>query len=309
LKPIANELKIGLTVFVAIIVGIIGYRFMLDTPLFRQSMQFYTIVERVDGIGPGTFVYTRGINVGSVRRMDLMANDSVMVFFSANVDGGVPVGSVAYIRSVDLLEKAIVLEKGTSPETIPQGGFIEGVFDEGVMGHLRDLSEDAGSNVVQSTERLNRILGEVDRVMIEGGSEDLENILDNLNATTSQVNLLLARSSREIESTISHLNNIMANVDTLSTDQKGRIDSLITNLESVSADLDEMTSELNSFSKELNEMMRKINEGEGSLGKLINDPSLYNNLDSLSYQLTRMVKELNDNPRHFLKHIRLVDLF
>ncbi|MFN2372539.1 MAG: MlaD family protein [Cyclonatronaceae bacterium] len=309
MKPISNELKIGLTVFVAIIVGIIGYRFMLDTPLFRQSMQFYTIVERVDGIGAGTFVYTRGINVGSVSRMELMANDSVMVFFSANVDGGVPIGSIAYIRSVDLLEKAIVVEKGTSAETIPQGGFIQGVFDEGVMGHLRDLSDEAGSNVVESTERLNRILGEVDRVMLEGGSEDFELILGNLNATTSQVNLLLARSSREIESTISHLNNIMANVDTLSTGQKVRIDSLLTNLESVSADLDEMTGELNTFSKELNDMMRKINEGEGSLGKLINDPSLYNNLDSLSYQLSRMVRELNDNPRHFFKHLRLVDIF
>ena len=309
MKPISNELKIGLTVFVAIIVGIIGYRFMLDTPLFRQSMQFYTIVERVDGIGAGTFVYTRGINVGSVQSLELLANDSVMVFFSANVEGGVPVGSIAYIRSVDLLEKAIVLEKANSQETIPLGGFIRGVYDEGVMGHLRDLSEDAGSNVVESTERLNRILGEVDRVMVDGGSEDLDLILGNLNATTSQVNLLLARSSSEVESTISHLNNIMANVDSLSTGQKGRIDSLLTNLESVSADLDEMTGELNSFSKELNEMIRKINEGEGSLGKLINDPSLYNNLDSLSYQLGRMAKDLNDNPRHFLRHLRLVDIF
>jgi phospholipid/cholesterol/gamma-HCH transport system substrate-binding protein len=309
LKPVSNELKIGLTVLAAVIVGIIGYRLMLDTPLLRKSMQFYTIVERVDGIGPGTFVYTRGINVGSVRRMELMGNDSVMVFFSANVDGGVPMGSVVYVRSVDLLEKALVLEKGTSPERVPQGGFIRGVFDEGVLGHLRDLSDDAGSNVVESTERLNRILGEVDRVMIEGGSEDLQHILDNLNATTSQVNLLLARSSREIESTISHLNSIMANVDTLSSGQKDRIDLLITNLETVSVELEEMSREMNSFSKELNSVMRKINEGEGSLGKLINDPSLYNNLDSLSYQLNRMVKELNDNPRHFLRHLRLVDIF
>jgi phospholipid/cholesterol/gamma-HCH transport system substrate-binding protein len=309
LKPIGNELKIGLTVFVAVIVGIIGYRFMLDTPLFRQSMQYYTIVERVDGIGTGSFVYTRGINVGSVQRMELLPNDSVMVHFSANVDGGVPVGTIVYIRSVDLLEKAMVLEKGISTERIPQGGFVQGVFDEGVMGHLRDLSEDAGSNVLESTERLNRILGEVDRVMIEGGSEDLQNILDNLDATTAQVNLLLARSSRGIESSIAHLNNIMANVDSLSAGQKDRIDTLITNLESVSGELDSMTKELNSFSIELNSVMRKINEGEGSLGKLVNDPSLYNNLDSLSYQLNRMIKELNDNPRHFLRHMRLIDIF
>lgn len=295
--------------FVAVIVGIIGYRFMLDTPLFRQSMQYYTIVERVDGIGTGSFVYTRGINVGSVQRMELLPNDSVMVHFSANVDGGIPVGTIVYIRSVDLLEKAMVLEKGISTERIPQGGFVQGVFDEGVMGHLRDLSEDAGSNVLESTERLNRILGEVDRVMIEGGSEDLQNILDNLDATTAQVNLVLARSSRDIESSIAHLNNIMANVDSLSAGQKDRIDTLITNLESVSGELDSMTKELNSFSIELNSVMRKINEGEGSLGKLVNDPSLYNNLDSLSYQLNRMIKELNDNPRHFLRHMRLIDIF
>jgi hypothetical protein len=70
-----------------------------------------------------------------------------------------------------------------------------------------------------------------------------------------------------------------------------------------------MSVSLNEMSRNMGEIVRKINEGEGTMGLLVNDPSLYQNLDSLSVNLNNLVKNLNDNPRHFMRHLRLVDVF
>jgi len=45
------------------------------------------------------------------------------------------------------------------------------------------------------------------------------------------------------------------------------------------------------------------------LGKLVNDPQLYDNLESLSSEMNSLVKNINDNPRKYLKHMRLIEVF
>ena len=83
----------------------------------------------------------------------------------------------------------------------------------------------------------------------------------------------------------------------------------IANLRSASEQIDTLVAGLNATNRDLGEILAKINEGQGSLGLLVNDPSLYRNLDSLTYNLNQTVKKLNENPRHYLRHLKLVRLF
>lgn len=84
---------------------------------------------------------------------------------------------------------------------------------------------------------------------------------------------------------------------------------MIGNLEAASAKLDTLSGSLNKTNLTLNEVLTKINNGEGTLGKMVNDPSLYNNIDSLSVNLNALIKNINDNPGEYLKHMRLVEIF
>ena len=103
--------------------------------------------------------------------------------------------------------------------------------------------------------------------------------------------------------------NTMENISDLSSDNKESLTTLIKNLESSSAKLDTLSSGLNKTNITLNEVLVKINNGEGSLGKMVNDPSLYNNIDSLSVNLNELIKNINENPGQYLKHMRLVEIF
>jgi phospholipid/cholesterol/gamma-HCH transport system substrate-binding protein len=112
---LSNEAKVGITVFLAVVVAIIGFRFMSDIPIFRQSMQITTTFDRADGISNGSLVYIRGVRVGSVSRIELTPDANVRVTMRIDTDIPIPRNSVAQLTSLGIVEgKSIVIDLGTS---------------------------------------------------------------------------------------------------------------------------------------------------------------------------------------------------
>ncbi|HOS49773.1 MAG TPA: MCE family protein, partial [Bacteroidia bacterium] len=48
------------------------------------------------------------------------------------------------------------------------------------------------------------------------------------------------------------------------------------------------------------EMLTKINQGQGSLGKMVNDQQLYDNLTATSHDLDELMKDLKANPKRYV---------
>jgi ABC-type transporter Mla subunit MlaD len=307
---IGNELKIGITIVVAVLVGFIGFRVMKDVPIFRQGNILNAVYDRVDGLSVGTPVVISGIKVGSVQQMLLQKNDSVKVILNINMVDGIPVGSIAYIRAVDILgSRAIVIERGESTSFIPHDGHIKGIFDEGLMGEITESGSEIASNITQSTEKINSLLEEMETLIRDGGRENISATLENLNATSTQIDQLVTETNADIKSSLASLKSMLENLEDLTSDERGDLQRMIQNLESTSAEFEEMSKTLKGVTTDLADIMQKINNGEGTLGKLVNDPSLYNNLDSMTVGVNKFLSDFNDNPRHFLRHLRLIDVF
>lgn len=306
---LGNELKIGITIVVAVLVGFAGFRIMKDSPIFRLGTVYYVNYEKVDGLSVGTSVLVSGIKIGSVQQLQLLPSDSVRVMLNLTIPEGLPGGSMAVIRSIDLLgSKAIEIQRGLG-DPIAYGGELEGSFDEGMFGDLAERGEEISSNVSASTQSLNSILSEVESMLREGLRADIEAGTGNLERATREAGDLIAESREDIASSLDNLNQMLANLEDLTSEERGEIQRTIANLEATSEELKNMSESLTTVSAQLAEILEKINNGEGTLGKLVNDPQLYNNLDSLSVNLNTLVKDLNENPRHFLRHLRLIDVF
>jgi hypothetical protein len=101
----------------------------------------------------------------------------------------------------------------------------------------------------------------------------------------------------------------MANIDTVSMHNKSRVDSVMVGLDQSLNELHKLSRDLNKTNTQLNQILVKINNGEGSLGKMVNDPTLYNNLESLSGEMNTLIKNINENPRKYLKHMSLIRVF
>ncbi len=310
MKNLQNEIKIGLTIVIAMLIAIIGFRLMQDVPLFRPSLQLYTSFERIDGITPGSSVYMSGVKIGSVNRVSLEGPDSVQVVMNLSFTEGIPVGSRAVIESSDLLGgKHVRILYSGEEEMIPDGGYIQGYYDRGFMEEIEDISEELRPGIRRTTASMAEVLEEFELIMKEGGREDIQQTLSALRGSSREVNALIQRRSDDLDQSIMSLQNFIANLDTLSAGRDSQLDSILVNLETTSRELGVISSELGGVSNELNMMMQNINSGEGTAGKLIQDPSLYNNLDSLAVNLKDISRILKEDPQHFLKHMRLVDIF
>lgn len=306
----SNEVKIGITVIVALIVAFIGFRIMKDIPLFRTATTINTTFDRVYGLSTGNSVNVRGFKVGVVKSMRLLPSDSTAVELSIEEDFQIPEGSIALLRSSGLLGgKFIEIIKNDSSAMVPDGGYIPGHFEEGVMESFAaegaKLSEDISSTI----EGVEALAKNLNSTLSEENQDNISAILSNLKNSAQSLNSLIQNRQQDLNSMIGSAKNTLQNMDELSSGNKEKLNSLIHNLESTSAELETLSTELNTTSLSLNEVLNKINDGEGSLGKMINDPSLYNNLDSLSTNLNKLIKNIEENPGRYLKHMRLVEIF
>ncbi|MGM0546744.1 MAG: MlaD family protein [Bacteroidota bacterium] len=307
---ISNELKVALTILAAIVLGFIGYRLMSDLPVFRQSEVLYTTFERADGLSPGNYIYINGVKVGSIKKMELAGGDSVDVTLSFELGVDIPENSVAYLESSGLLdEKAITIRRGDSDEILKYGEYIEGEYRGGMMETFKDEGEQISEDVSASFEKLNSFLAQLNDVMDEDTKGRIDSVLKNVNSSSDNISTLLENKRAEMESTINHAERFFANLDTVSTNNQSQIDSVITGMDQTLNELELLSKDLNNTNSELRSILKKINEGEGSLGKMVNDPGLYDNLESLTGEMDSLIKNINEDPQKYLKNMRLIEVF
>lgn len=307
---ISSEAKVGITVLLAGLAAVVGFRFMSDVPILSQSQKVQTTFVRTDGLGTGSQVFVKGVKVGSVSEVQLTASDSVRVTMRLDMNRPLPKGTIAYLTSLGLIEgKSIVLELGASDENVEYGGEIEGVYVQSMLESLGSQGQELGDDLSSTFTELNLFLEQLNETFDDSAQSSLNETLNNTSAATQQIASILDEKQGEIDRAISSGSSMIAQLDTLATDNRPRVDSLMVSLEENIQELEKIRVELEGASSSLNEILDKINSGQGTIGKMVNDPSLYNNLDSLSTELNKLMKGINEDPGRFLKHMNIIEIF
>tara|TARA_R100001143_G_scaffold63588_2_gene72829 strand:+ start:85888 stop:86817 length:930 start_codon:yes stop_codon:yes gene_type:complete len=307
---LSNEVKVGITVFLAVVVAIVGFRFMRDIPIFRQSTVISTTFDRADGISTGSLVYLKGVRIGSVSRVMLTPEHNVRVTMGIDTDLNIPIDSEARLTSLSIVEgKSIVIVMGSSSEYVQHEGEIRGVYAETMMEVIGQKGEEMGDDISNTIQELNQFLNQLNATLNDETRTTLDETLSGANETVNRIADILEGKQAEIDNAIDAGSRMLSQMDTLVTDSRPRVDSLMVQIEKSIADLTAVKDELEVATWSLNEILEKINNGDGTLGRLVNDPSLYNNLDSLSVEINELVKGINENPGRYLRHMSIVDLF
>lgn len=309
---ISKEAKIGIVAVIGIGLLVWGVTFLKGKALFDNSDYYYAVYKNVGGLSESSPVTLHGLRVGSVTSVRFMPEMSgkLLVKFSV-VEPGVrlPYNTIAQIESADLLgTKAIVLQLGDSDSLASSGdtlnSFVEKDLENKVLDEIAPLkikavellaSVDSVLVVVQS------IFSSNFRDKLDTGLYGLSNSMITLQMTSQRLDSIMASQKQHIEA-------IFANAASISTNLKNNNEYIalaIKNLSSVTDSLakSDLKSTINNANRalyQLADVMEKINKGEGSLGSLVNNDTLYINLENAAYDLDRLLQDMKMNPGRYV---------
>lgn len=203
--------------------------------------------------------------------------------------------SVAQIYSNGLIGGKVmkILPDYKGPE-LQAGDTLQSDIEMGVManvvsrlGPLREKLESSMTGIDSLIVSVNNILNKDSQKRIQSSIASLDSVMGNFKNASREINGLMARNSSSIDHTISSFEKTAANLEQLS-------DSL--SLVQVRPLVDKANTMLDDF----NAISSKLNNGEGTAGKLLNDDEIYNNLDNATRQLEELVQDIKLNPRRYV---------
>ncbi len=294
---LSREIKTGIIVIVGILLFVMGYSFLKATPLFNNSKIFYAVYKHVGGLQPGTQVSINGFNVGNVNNITFNnGSGNLLVTFSIDSNFEFSKNSIA-----ELYDTGIIGGKGIQINPVFDGAPVAksgdtltsnikpGLTDllQQKLAPLQSKIEGAVSNADSLLINFNDVLDEETKRNLRESIQGLNVTVQSFQSSAATLNTLLADNKNKLDSSITNINTITTNFSAISDSiaQVG-LSNTIRNLEATIGNLDKM--------------LAKIESGEGTLGKLVNNDELYKNLTEASKELDLLLQDFRLNPKRYV---------
>ena len=292
-----KEVKTALLAIVAILLFIFGYSFLKGKNWFDSSRTFYAIYNDVEGLSPSSPVTINGLKVGNVTKIGFLdTSGRLLVTFS--VDNAFPFSeeSVAQIYGGGLIGgKSLAILPEYEPGNIAESGdTLPGQIEEGLLElvneRLTPLQEKI-EKVIVSTDSLinsfNEVMNPTTRKNLKNSIENFNETMASLNNSANTIEEVLDESAPKLDRTFTNLDEMAVNFNNIS-------DSL------AEVDIVKITEDLESTLENLEDFSQKLNSGEGTVGKFVTDPSVYNNLERATDQLEGLLQDIKLNPKRYV---------
>ncbi|MFQ5508326.1 MAG: MlaD family protein [Leptospirillia bacterium] len=289
-----SELRVGILLLAAFLVGTSAIVFFSGIrEYFRPTFPVHTYLTKVSGLKPGAVVMLSGVTVGNVTTLDLAPEkDAVKVSMKIYTALGEAVreNATATLGSQGLLgDKYIELDPGSQElPPIAVDGVIQPNLDaldiDQVMGQAEDV-----------TKKLNDLLDEMTglaREIREGGGTAGKLLADSgLYDNARKAAAELTDTAKALSETASTYDKLGDKVGKTFLEGDGTLKRL--------ADNPEPFEKLNASLGHMDTVLGRLEEGEGALGKLLNDPEMADEMTGLVQDIRALVTDIKEHPKRY----------
>ncbi len=288
---LSKEIRIALVAILGIVIMYFGMNFLKGISLLSDDEVYYIIFKDVNGLSASSPIFANGYQVGVVRGIDYdFANNSeIVVTFTVDDDLRIPKGSTAEIIS-DMMGKVkmnLLIAEDISQGVVNPGDTIVGSTDAGIVGKVAGIVPE----VEKMLPKLDSILISVNALLsdpnITKSMSNVQQITKDLTTSTRELNTLMANLNKNVPGLMDRANGVLDNTTRL-TD----------NLASV--DIDATMSKVNQTLTNVQTLTEKLNNKQGTLGLLMNDPSLYNKLTKTVQSADTLLNNLRAHPKRYV---------
>jgi len=281
-----QEVGVGALVLVGVAVFLVGMFWLTGQSLRTSGISVDIMFESVAGLKQGDPVLVSGVKKGRVARVNLERVKSVRVTLELSKDVRPHIDASAAVASMDLFgAKFIDYNPGSREELLPPGRAITGSNQPDIT----DVAQGVAT-------RANELLANASNIVSERLGEDIHNTL----VVTQRAMATLASAPegpfiKQTTRTLEATERVMARVDSMLGSGTGR------NIDSISTNLARLTNHLSRTTASLDTLLSRINRGEGTLGRIAADTTMYHDLHALSVSLTALLTDLKEHPDKYMK--------
>jgi phospholipid/cholesterol/gamma-HCH transport system substrate-binding protein len=277
----SREFKAGIAVILAAGVLYWGIGFLKGSDLFKKGIDIFAVYDNTEGITKSQNVTINGFAVGKVSDVYFHPDNSGRIVVKMKITSDYPItaNSLAEIRSADLLgakEIALILEKGSV--LIEKGDTLRASVEE-------SISESINKEVLPVKLKAEKLLSSLDSTI---------NILSGFLGGEMQSELRTSFSN--VNRSVLNLSTITDELSAYMTDNRATISDTLAQSNAGAA-----IRSLSKTAQRLDALTGSIERGEGTLGKLVSNDSLYNEVNHAILSLDKLLEDIREHPGRYVE--------
>ena len=279
-----REITVGALVLTGVAAFVLGTMWLSG----KESRSGKRIVNAqftdVGNMKRGNPVKVSGVQLGTVDEIAFRDVGDVLV--TLNLDPRIQprTDATALLSSVGLVgDVAIVFDPGKAAEPLPPGAVIKGSTERGLFDIGNELSGEARATMESLREVANKQL-----------ADDLQRTLRSFERLANNFSDPKTGPAPEMKATMVELRRLTARLDSvLASPGLGKV---VANADSATVRFARLADQFTVTGARVDTLLLKINRGDGTMGKLVNDTTMYMQLTELSASLKAFVDDLRKNP-------------
>ena len=288
------EIQVGLTVLAALVILIVGVVWLKDYSLHRDVQIWHVNFAQTGGLAASDEVQVNGMRKGAVSEMKLQG-DHVIVDLALDKEVHLTRDSRVAIRNVGLMgEKVIAVDLKTTGGAYGKDDIIPGIYELGVPEVMASMG-GAVDNVNRITTPLSRIADAMDK------NGDLATAVRNFRETSENLKLAVQENRVSLRQALGDFAAMSKTARGLTTDREVQLRRTLDNFSQAADHMNQMAMRLDSLRASLQTITSRVEHGQGTLGKLVNDDRVYRDLNGSIQSLKALIEDIKANPKKYLK--------
>lgn len=283
-----REFRVGILVILGI-AGFLTFLFLMTNPgMFRGRYSILTRVDDAQGVRNGDPVRLRGINIGRVVGSQL---EGTAVLMTLEIEGEwrIPAGSRTELSATGVLGGMVVsIIPGRGGRFIEPMEVIPGEAFPGMLESAGGLADEA-----------EKVLNQIRDVLADSSIAVAGEAVSHLRDVLSDFSELTEGRSAEVRTLIGSLQRSAENVEGITGAEEWK--RTLSSAEATLAVLDRTSAEMTATIASLNVILGRMERGEGTLGRLSTDDSLYESMAAAAENLRELLADMQANPGRYLK--------
>lgn len=293
-----KEIKTAILVLSGILLFIFIFNYLKGENLLSNARKITAVYDNVEGLASSAAVTINGHAIGKVQDIRFTEDGSgkLEVLMLVDSDFEFSKNSTAQLYESGLIGgKAIAIVPAfDGAENVVSGDVLASSVKPGltelVNQRLTPLQEKIETVMVSADQLLTNVNSVFDaetKTNLKGSIAQLKQTITSFETTSNALNGLLEDNKSTITSTLNNFSGISEDLSEVST-------SL------ADANLKETINGLQSTITNFDALLSDIEQGEGSVGKLMKDEGLYNNLEGALGQLEALLEDMKLNPKRYV---------